>query len=103
MTGSKSRWVGFSLVAGASAGLLSLTSMMNSAFAYGRPRSTPTLRSHLRSWAAAACRYRARVTSTTFRPYSCLQQRFSRASPRSRTSTCKAWSRPRSLSADRRQ
>jgi PE-PPE domain-containing protein len=35
MTGRKTRWVGFALVAGASAGLLSLTSMTNSAFAYG--------------------------------------------------------------------
>ena len=35
MTGGKSRWLGFALVAGASAGLLLLTSMMNSAFAYG--------------------------------------------------------------------
>jgi hypothetical protein len=31
------RWLGFSLFAGAGAGLLSLTSMMNSAFAYGAP------------------------------------------------------------------
>jgi hypothetical protein len=37
MTGRKSRWVGFALLAGAGAGLLSLTSMMNSAFAYGSP------------------------------------------------------------------
>ena len=35
MTGGKSRWLGFALVAGASAGLFLLTSMMNSAFAYG--------------------------------------------------------------------
>lgn len=35
MPGRKYRWVGLALVAGASAGLLSLTSIMNSAFAYG--------------------------------------------------------------------
>ena len=35
MTGGKSRWLGFASVAGASAGLLLLISMMNSAFAYG--------------------------------------------------------------------
>jgi PE-PPE domain len=37
MTGRNFRWLGFSLFAGAGAGLLSLTSMMNSAFAYGAP------------------------------------------------------------------
>ena len=35
MTGGKSRWLSFASVAGASAGLLLLISMMNSAFAYG--------------------------------------------------------------------
>ena len=37
MTGRNFRWLGFSLFAGAGAGLLSLTSMINSAFAYGAP------------------------------------------------------------------
>jgi len=39
MTGRNFRWLGFSLFAGAGSGLLSLTSMMNSAFAYGAPAS----------------------------------------------------------------
>lgn len=37
MTGRNSRWLGFALLAGAGAGLLSLTSMMNSAFVFGTP------------------------------------------------------------------
>jgi len=40
MTGRNFRWLGFSLFAGAGVGLLSLTSMMNSAFAYGAPVDT---------------------------------------------------------------
>ena len=37
MSGRKLRWLGFGLVASARAGLLTLTAMMNAAFAYGAP------------------------------------------------------------------
>ena len=47
MPGRKSRWVGLALVAGASAGVLSLTSVTNSAFAYGDVPDISDAASHL--------------------------------------------------------
>ncbi|MGB7146029.1 PE-PPE domain-containing protein [Mycobacterium sp.] len=43
MTGRNFRWLGLALLAGGSAGLLSLTSMMNAAFAYGDTPVDPTV------------------------------------------------------------
>jgi hypothetical protein len=40
MTGRNFRWLAFALLASGGAGLLSLTSIMNSAFAYGAPVDT---------------------------------------------------------------